>query len=159
MNQHKVELNEAGGRAKNLSLKFTKAVSSLGDLPLLFFRIILVIGFFSPAMMKLKNVSGIAEWFAGMDYPLPVISAILATVTEVLGVVLLALGLGVRYIAVPLIFVMLVAIITVHASNGFSAGDNGYEIPLYYALMLFALLVGGSGRYSLDHLLFKKTNR
>ena len=156
MNRNKVELSEAKGRAKNLSLKFTKAVSSLGDLPLLFFRVILVIGFYSPAMMKLKNVMGIAEWFAGMGYPLPVISAYLATVTEVLGVVLLALGLGVRFISVPLIFVMLVAIVTVHASDGLASGDSGFEIPLYYALMLFALMVNGAGRYSLDYLLFKK---
>ncbi len=156
MNQNIVEHSEATGQVKNLSLKFTKAVSSLGDLPPLFFRVILVIGFYSPAMMKIKNVSGIAEWFGSMDYPLPMISAILATVTEVLGVILLALGLGTRFIAVPLIFVMLVAIITVHGSNGFAAGDNGYEIPLYYALMLFGLMVSGGGRFSLDYLLFKK---
>ncbi len=141
---------------KQLVVRFKETVSKWDDLPLLFFRVILVIGFFNPAIMKIGNVSGIAEWFGSMNYPLPMISAILATVTEVLGVVLLALGLGTRLIAVPLMFVMLVAIFTVHLSNGFAAGDNGYEIPLYYFLMLFALMVNGGGRLSMDYLLFKK---
>jgi putative oxidoreductase len=48
---------------------------------------------------------------------------------------------------------------TVHLSNGFAAGDNGYEIPLYYLLMLFALMVYGSGRYSLDYLLERAPRR
>ena len=136
--------------------KFNEGVSKLGDLPLLFSRIILAIGFYKPAMMKIGNVSGIAEWFGGMGYPLPMLSAVLATTTEVLGVVLLVLGLGTRLITVPLMFVMLIAIFTVHLSNGFSAGENGFEIPLYYFLMLFTLMVNGGGRISLDYLFFRK---
>ena len=104
-------------------------------------------------MMKVKNLEGVAEWFGSMSYPFPMVSAILAMSTEVLGIVLLTLGLGTRVIALPMMFVMVVAIFTTHISNGFAAGDNGFEIPLYYFLMLFALVVYGSGRYSLDHLL------
>jgi putative oxidoreductase len=52
---------------------------------------------------------------------------------------------------------MVVAIFTTHISNGFAAGDNGFEIPLYYILMLFALVVYGSGKYSLDHVLGRKS--
>ncbi len=137
-------------------LKFYEGVSKLGDFPLLFARIILAIGFYKPAMMKIGNVSGIAEWFGGMGYPLPMVSAVLATTTEVLGVILLVLGLGTRLISVPLMFVMFIAIFTVHISNGFAAGENGFEIPLYYFLMLFTLMVNGGGKLSLDYLLFKK---
>ncbi len=141
---------------QKMVLKFNKGVSKLGDLPLLFSRIILAIGFYKPAMMKIGNVSGIAEWFGGMAYPLPMLSAVLATTTEVLGVILLVLGLGTRLITVPLMFVMLIAIFTVHLSNGFAAGDNGFEIPLYYFMMLFTLMVNGGGKISLDYLLFRK---
>ena len=74
----------------------------------------------------------------------------------VLGVILLTLGLGTRIIALPLMFMMLVAIFTTHISNGFAAGDNGFEIPLYYFLILMALMVYGSGKYSLDHLWGRK---
>ena len=141
---------------KTLYNNFVKGTEKLRDIPLLLFRLILAYGFYEPAMMKLKNLSGIAEWFGSMNYPLPGASAFLAMVTEVLGVVLITLGLGTRVIALPMMFVMLIAIFTVHLSNGFAAGDNGFEIPLYYFLMLFALVVYGPGKYSVDSLLRKK---
>lgn len=137
---------------RTINDRFISAMGRLKDVPLLFFRLILAYGFFQPAMMKITGLTGVAEWFGSMGYPLPVVSAFLAALTEGLGVVLLTLGLGTRYIAIPLMFVMGVAVFTVHLSNGFAAGDNGFEIPLYYFLMLFALVVYGSGRISLDHL-------
>jgi len=50
--------------------------------------------------------------------------------------------------------VMVVAIMTVHLAHGFSAGDNGFEIPLYYMLFLAIFASFGAGKFSLDHLLF-----
>ncbi len=91
------------------------------------------------------------------DLTLFLFRAILAMTTEVLGIVLLTLGFGTRVIALPMMFVMVVAIFTTHISNGFAAGDNGFEIPLYYFLMLFALVVYGSGKFSLDYLLDRKS--
>jgi putative oxidoreductase len=69
------------------------------------------------------------------------------------GVFLLILGLGTRFISIPLMVTMLVAIKTVHWQNGFPAGDNGWEIPFYYLLMLFVLLAFGSGKISVDFLI------
>jgi putative oxidoreductase len=83
---------------------------------------------------------------------MPAFNAYMAAGTESLGVLLLFLGLGTRIITIPLMVVMLVAIFTVHLANGFEAGSNGYEIPLYYLIMLFTLLVFGPGKISLDHL-------
>jgi putative oxidoreductase len=142
---------------KTLYRKFVQGMEKLHDLTLFLFRIILAIGFYSPAMMKVKNLEGVAEWFGSMSYPFPMVSAILAMTTEVLGIILLTLGFGTRIIALPLMFVMVVAIFTTHISNGFAAGDNGFEIPLYYLLMLFALVVYGSGKFSLDYLLGRKS--
>jgi putative oxidoreductase len=136
--------------------KLYHTLSSFKDLPLLFLRLILAFGFFQPAMMKLKDINGIAEWFKSIGIPMPVLNAYLATFTEVAGVILLTLGLFTRLISIPLMITMLVAIFTVHFANGFAAGDNGYEIPLYYLIMLFALLVYGSGKYSLDYFIEKK---
>ncbi|MDZ7778082.1 MAG: DoxX family protein [Bacteroidales bacterium] len=68
---------------------------------------------------------------------------------------LLLLGLGTRIISVPLIFTMLAAIFTVHIGNGFAAADNGFEIPLYYLLMLFVLMSYGAGKYSIDYVVRK----
>lgn len=131
-------------------------LKKLSDFPLLFFRIILAIGFSTPALMKLNNIGGIIEWFESLGIPFPMLNAYLATYTEVIGFVFLALGFATRIISIPLIIVMLVAIKTVHLENGFEAGDNGYEIPLYYILMLFTLFVYGPGKWSLDYLISKK---
>ncbi len=84
------------------------------------------------------------------------LSAYLVASLETAGVVLLILGLFTRFIAVPLIVIMIVAIMTVHLHNGFSAGNNGFEIPLYFMLFLFIFFSQGAGRFSLDRLFFDK---
>jgi putative oxidoreductase len=133
-----------------------RKLSNLKDLPLLFLRIILAIGFYGPAMMKLKNIDGIISWFTDMGMPMPALNAYLAAATESLGVLFLILGFSTRIISIPLIMVMIVAIKTVHLANGFESGNNGFEIPLYYILMLFTLFIYGPGKYSLDYLFNKK---
>ena len=145
----------------NIKEKYFEIVDSLGNLksiPLLLMRIILAIGFFGPAKMKMGNIDGIISWFESINIPIPALNAYLATGTEALGVVLLALGLGTRLISIPLIITMIVAIGTVHLSNGFEAGNNGFEIPLYYMIMLITLVIYGSGKFSIDHLLKKIEN-
>jgi putative oxidoreductase len=137
---------------------FVEKVSSLQDFPLLLMRLVLAYGFYKPAMMKWKNIDGIIQWFDGMGMPMPALNAYMAATTEALGVILLTLGLGVRIISIPLIITMIVAIKTVHWVNGFEAGKNGFEIPLYYILMLFTLLVYGGGKFSLDYVIGKKKN-
>lgn len=65
------------------------------------------------------------EWFGNADWglglPLPTLMAFLAGWTEVLGAVLLALGLATRWISLPLIITMLVAIFAVHWPYGWQA--------------------------------------
>ena len=84
-----------------------------------------------------------------MGIPFPTLNAYLAASTEIAGVILLPLGLATRFISIPLMITMVVAIVTVHLSNGF-------EIPLYYMLMLFALLINSAGKISVDHLISNK---
>lgn len=136
-------------------LKLVEKLKTLKDLPPLFIRLVLAVGFFGPAMMKIKNFTNIIEYFDSLGIPLPTLNAYLATATEGLGVVLLLLGLRTRLIAIPLFITMIVAIVTVHLGHGFEAGNNGFEIPLYYMIMLFTLMVYGSGKYSVDYLLSK----
>lgn len=142
---------------KTLFDRYSAAMNSLRDLAPLILRLVLAYGFFEPAWNKLQDVNAIGEWFESMELPAPYLQAWLATLSEALGVVLLALGLGTRLVAIPLIIVMLVAIKTVHWEHGFAASDNGYEIPFYYACMLLCLVFLGSGRLSADYLLSKKT--
>lgn len=126
------------------------------DLGLLLLRLILAYGFYSPAMNKWADIGAVATWFEqDLGIPFPLLNAYMAASTEMAGVVLLVLGLGVRLIALPLMVVMVVAITTVHLANGFSSGDNGFEIPLYYLLMLFTLATHGGGKFGVDYF-FKK---
>jgi putative oxidoreductase len=130
--------------------KFVEVLDKTKSLPLLLVRFVLAYGFYSPAKMKWSDINSIAEWFGSMGYPFPTLNAYLAASTEMLGVILLAFGLGTRIISIPLIIVMLVAITTVHMGNGFEAGNNGFEIPLYYLIMLLVLLFNGPGKISID---------
>ena len=135
---------------------FLEKLKKLSDLPGLIFRLILAYGFYGPAMQKISNIDGISGWFASMNYPFPTLNAYLAAGTETLGFILLFLGLATRIITVPLMFVMIVAIGTVHLGNGFEAGNNGFEIPLYYLLMLFSIFISGPGKISLDAFIQRK---
>ncbi|MBU0614405.1 DoxX family protein [Patescibacteria group bacterium] len=133
----------------------TKNILSNGQsISLLLARLAVAYGFYEPAMQKWSDISSVATWFGTLGIPFPTLNAYMAASTELLGVVLLTLGLFTRIISIPLMVVMLVAITTVHLPHGFSAGDNGFEIPLYYLLFLSLFASLGAGKFSLDHLLF-----
>lgn len=137
---------------------YLSIASSLKDFPPLFFRLILAYGFYEPAMNKVKNFDSIIEWFdKGLGLPFPIVNAYLATATELVGVVLLLLGLCTRFISIPLMVVMIVAITTVHLEHGYACSKNGFEVPFYYFFMLFSLLVTGAGSVSVDALIKKKS--
>lgn len=141
---------------KKLINSYYNFVSKLTDLPLLIFRAVLVYGFYSPALYKVKDFGATAAYFDSLGIPMPTLNAYLAGLTEMGGVILLTLGLGTRIIAIPMIIVMLVAIKTVHLEHGFAAINNGYEIPLYFIFMLITLMVYGPGKLSVDHFLSKR---
>jgi putative oxidoreductase len=39
----------------------------------------------------------------------------------------------------------------------FEAGDNGFEIPIHYIIMLFTLMVYGSGKFNVDFFVKRAT--
>lgn len=126
------------------------------SLALLLARLVVAYGFLDPALTKWGNMAGTVSFFSSLGIPFPTINAYMAATTEITGVVLLTLGLLTRLISIPMMVVMVVAITTVHLAHGFAAGDNGFEIPLYYMLFLFIFASHGAGKFSLDYLLFEK---
>lgn len=88
-------------------------------------RLYLVPVFWVAGSNKLAGFSGTVEWFGnaewGLGLPFPTLMAGLATGTELVGAILLLIGLGVRWITLPLIFTMLIAIFKVHLPNGWQA--------------------------------------
>ncbi|MGE4287154.1 MAG: DoxX family protein [Salinivirgaceae bacterium] len=83
------------------------------------------------------------------------LSLFLTIFAEVLCSLFLIFGLASRVAAVPLIITMWVAAFIVHAPDDFSRK----ELPLLYSAVYLAVVLAGSGNYSLDKYLFKKVNR
>ena len=142
----------------SLYMTFTLVTGHFQSLALLIARLMIAYGFYEPAMSKINDIDSVAGWFESMGIPFPTINAYLAAGTEILGVGLLVLGLFTRLISIPLIIIMVVAIFTVHIGNGFSAGDNGFEIPLYYMVFLLIFVSHGAGKFSLDNIFFNTDN-
>ena len=142
-------------RLKEFYLEYTVLLNHFQSFSLLLARIALAYGFYQPAVLKWSNLDATASWFASIGIPLPYFATLLSASFEIVGVVLLALGLFTRFISLPLMIIMLIAIFVVHLPNGFSAGINGFEIPLYYLLFLGLFLTRGAGRFSIDYLMFK----
>ena len=80
----------------------------------------------------------------------PALSLSLTVFAEVLCSVLILAGFGTRLAVVPLIVTMLIAVLLIHANDPFS----NKELPLHYLVTYLVLLITGSGKYSLDYLLY-----
>ena len=74
---------------------------------------------------KDSSLDSVIEWFGNPDWglglPLPALNAYMAWSAEYFGAICLALGLGVRWISIPLMVTMIVAMVTVHWQNGWQA--------------------------------------
>lgn len=103
-------------------LDSTRSIDFLAPLLL---RIYLVPVFWVAGMNKLNGFDDVVAWFGNPDWglglPVPWLMAALATGTEVIGAVMLLIGLGVRWISIPLMVTMLVAAFSVHWVNGWQA--------------------------------------
>lgn len=111
-----------------LSEKYQKVCSVIkhcDGIAALALRLYLVPIFWMAGTNKLMHFQDTVEWFGNTDWglglPFPVLLATLATSAEIMGAILLALGLLTRFISIPLIITMLVAIVTVHLPNGWQA--------------------------------------
>mgnify|MGYP000008722030 CR=1 FL=1 len=86
--------------------------------------------FLAPVMIsagynKAMSFESTVAWFGNPDWglglPFPALLAFLATATELVGGVLLLIGLFTRYVSIPLMFTMIVAMATVHWPHGWFA--------------------------------------
>ena len=110
-------------------LDSTRAIDFLAPLAL---RLYLVPIFWMAGTKKLNNFEDTAAWFGNPDWglglPMPELMAALATGSEVLGAILLLIGLAVRWISIPLMVTMAVAAVTSHWQNGWLAIAEGTGI-------------------------------
>lgn len=77
----------------------------------------------------MKPTEATVQWFGNPDWglgmPFPELMAFLAGWSEVGGAILLAIGLATRWISIPLMTTMVVAVVTVHWQNGWLAIASG----------------------------------
>jgi uncharacterized membrane protein YphA (DoxX/SURF4 family) len=88
-------------------------------------RLYLVPVFWMAGTQKLSHIDSTIEWFGNPDWglglPFPTLMAYMAAYTEAIGALLLLLGLATRWISIPLMVTMLVAIFAVHWDSGWAA--------------------------------------
>ena len=102
------------------------------------------------------GVKGFAGWLESMGMPYPLLNAWAATLTEFLGGILFALGLGTRFVALALTINMAVAVIKGHKGGGYLILNNppGAEYAINLAILYGMFVLVGPGSLSLDYYLF-----
>src|SRR5437868_13930431 len=112
---------------------------------------------------KLHNLAKVSDYFGTLGLPAPYMTAVFVSILELVGGLLLALGLGSRLIAFLLTCNMTVAYITGDREallSIFSEPDKfSAAAPFTYLMASLIVLIFGPGRYSLDYLIGRKWGR
>lgn len=106
-----------------------------------------------PKLAKLFSDEPIA--FASVFGMSQSLSLVLAIFAEVFCSLLVLVGLGTRFAAIPLVLTMAVAVFYIHSADPFSTKEMAV---LYLLGFLFILIVGG-GRFSLDAVVAKRNTK
>lgn len=140
----------------NCTARALNVLDNLGSwLGMLSLRLFLAYEFWESGLEKFHG----SNWFADIQgqFPFPFsvvpvdISWFLATWVELIGAVMLVIGLGTRFWAFSFLILDVVAWYAVHASSGYNVCDNGYKLPLMYLMMLIPLVLMGPGKLAIDH--------
>lgn len=121
-------------------------------------RVTLGVAFIAHALLKLLvfTLPGTAQFFGSIGLP-PFLGYVVFA-AELVGGVLLVLGVGSRYVAAALVPIMLGAT-WAHFGNGwlFSAKDGGWEYPAFWTAATIAQVLLGDGAFALGTKLFGRS--
>ena len=130
------------------------------DVGTVILRLILGLTFFIHGLSKfqggLANTAGFFESLSILGF-----LAYVVAVIELIGGILLILGIGTRIVSVLFAVIMLGAIFTVKLPAGF-LGDGqmaGYELELALLAMSIFLTIANSSRFSLGHQFFRSEGK
>jgi putative oxidoreductase len=130
-------------------------LDSAGGLAPVIARVIVGVMMFFHGLDKLNGgVSGFGEGLARKGVPLELVAAWGVTLLELIGGLMLVVGLLSRAIAALMTVELIFAIILFTGSRGLIGEDGvGYERDLAYIAALLVVVLLGPGRPSLDHVL------
>lgn len=104
---------------------------------------------------KLHNLDGVTQFFESLHIPAAHANAVFVSTVELVGGVMLMVGLGTRIAALFLTGVMAVAIWTAKRPELDGIVDLVNTMELAYLCVFLWLLFAGAGRASIDYLLFR----
>ena len=96
------------------------------------------------------GLEGTGQFMASLGLEPGYLMALLAGSAEFFGGLALVIGLLVRPASVVVAFTMLIAIFSVHISNGLFMANNGYEYALTLLIVAVSLVFSGAGSFSVD---------
>ncbi|MGG6313093.1 DoxX family protein [Paenibacillus macerans] len=121
-------------------------------------RVVLGIIFVFHGVDKFQmGLSNVEVWFSSLG--IPGFLAYVVAVIELIGGIMLIVGLFARYVSVILIVTLIGAIITAKLSAGLLGNGQmaGYELDLGFILVLLHLVITES-HLSIDRIIFNKRN-
>ena len=122
-------------------------------------RIAVGLVFVTAGWGKLQNLGQVVEFFRSLGIPAPELQAPFVASVELVGGLLLLLGLGTRFVAVPLAVTMVVAIATALWPDLEGAIDLLGKSELLYIVIFAWLAIAGAGAVSLDALAARALGR
>jgi putative oxidoreductase len=144
-------------RAQGAYALLVRCANSLQSPFLLFVRVYWGWQFVVDGWGKLNHLPKVTEYFGSLGLPAPGPTAYFVSILELVGGVLLALGLGTRFIAFLLTANMTVAYITGDREallSIFSDPDKfAAAAPFTYLMASLIVLIFGPGRFCLDWLI------
>jgi putative oxidoreductase len=140
-------------RLGDRALAFAKKADSV---VLLVARLTVGVLFVSTGWGKVHNLAKVTEFFTELGIPMPGFNAALASYTELVGGLLLVLGLASRLAALPLVITMVVAIATAKKDEVHGLPDLFGLVEWTYLVILLVVFALGPGKIALDTLLERR---
>jgi len=147
---------------KNITNSITKTEESLTALPL---RLITGVIFVTHGAQKLfawfggYGLDGTGQWMESIGLSPGYLMAFMAGSAEFFGGLFLIAGFLTRPTSFVLAITMIVAIFSVHISNGLFMSNNGYEFALSLLAITLGLFIQGGGKHSIDGKIYRALSK
>ena len=135
-------------------------MSALAAFGLLIIRLVVGLTFAAHGTQKLfgwfggHGLQGTGGFFESIGIRPGKTMALLAGISEVAGGLLFAAGFLTPFAAILIIGTMMVAIVKVHAPNGYWVTQNGTEYNVMLIVVALGVALVGAGSFSIDALVF-----